>query len=1079
MTPRNNHAIIQTAVRRMAGILALVAILSVTLLASFPELSSAQTGPDQPPKLVTPPPPLDPPVTGPRLNRLLKTTDQSRYRSGLQAANFNPQHRLSIGDAARPTAAQADKGQPAPAFRGIQQNAQLAQQRNALATTGWNLVAEETFDDPGFGNGVSCDVQQNNTWNIIHFNGSGLDQYWGRDTSKTYSGAGAAWPAIGGAYGVSPGGNYPNDMETWMICGPFDFSNAADIYVDFMLWLDIEFDYDFVYFGVSVDNITYDYYYWTGNSDNEWLYEAFFLENYAGYNQVWLSWIFLSDDSNPEVYTGAWLDEISVYTTTGEFLDVDGILIKNGNIENGFTYWGTDPSSPSSISLSTNTYAEGQQSVKLAADGDADDFLYQEVTIPGGINDVELNFWFSIATLEPDQDVDYFCISLSDINTYDLVADLGCLDATYATGEWQEVVYSFAPDEVANVKNKTLELVFELYNRGGSGSGTTAWVDAVQLYASDFDDADYDLIDSNEPNDDAAALPAAIDCQVQTTHLLTGTIGNALEGYGDLDWFKIDNVPAGRLVIDIDAETKAPASELDSVLTLFDASRTTELEFNDDSYTNQGQTYDSYISHTVTTPGSTFYALVESIDGYGGPEFFYNLNVRCNDTGSSPPPPPTPTTGKPDTWTIMLYLNAEDPKFEQTLLQYKTEMEQVLAGKTDFMTVTMLYDGPITSTVVSETVRYLLQPTGNYTPGVNEWPLGEQNVGDRDTLAKFVKWSMDNYPAEHYYLAIDDHGDGAYGISWDRTNGNDSLTPPEVFAALKDATENGVRKIDMIDYEACLMGMAEHAYDVGQWVDYVVFFEQISWSLNTYPNYFKNLQPADTPVQVGTKIVDTYFDLGTQAQRPHTISLIDTGNMSQVKQAMTLLGDALSQSNAGDAARRQAVKTARSKSQAFAAADDATNPALADYIDLWSLADKAARDSLINPTLEQQVKNAVEMAVVAEKQASGKVGSFTWNHNDAHGLAVFYPAVNSSKAFADYTNNRSFRITEDGGGVAGRWDEFLKWAVTEKGNGVSNGIGANSDDRKGMNGARFLRPKPDDGSQSTVDKFVYLPLILK
>jgi len=367
----------------------------------------------------------------------------------------------------------------------------------------------------------------------------------------------------------------------------------------------------------------------------------------------------------------------------------------------------------------------------------------------------------------------------------------------------------------------------------------------------------------------------------------------------------------------------------------------------------------------------------------------------------------------------------------------------------------------------------------SYTNGVNKWPLNEQNVGDRDTLASFIAWSMDNYPAENYYLALDDHGHGVYGVSWDETNNNDELTPPEVYSALKDATNNGDRKIDIIDYEACLMGIAEQAYDVSQWVDYVLFSQQISWGLNTYPNYFANLQAVDTPPAVGANIVQIYHTQANNEGRPHTISLINTNDMGAVKAAATALGDALSQNGVDDPARRNAVTAVRNNSQAFAGDVDATNPAYADYIDLRDLADKALSEGLISVSVAQQVRDAVNNAVEAEAHASGNVDNFFWDHFAASGLSVYYPAGNASAAFNDYTQGRLFQMTEDDG-VPGHWDEFLVWAVPEGSNGTSGGIGG--DDRKGLWGGRFLQQKGADSATSNIvstPPTIYLPLVLK
>jgi hypothetical protein len=319
---------------------------------------------------------------------------------------------------------------------------------------------------------------------------------------------------------------------------------------------------------------------------------------------------------------------------------------------------------------------------------------------------------------------------------------------------------------------------------------------------------------------------------------------------------------------------------------------------------------------------------------------------------------------------------------------------------------------------------------------------------------------MDQYPADHYYLAIDDHGDGVYGISADRTSNNDLLTPTDVYGALKSATHNGNRKIDIFDYEACLMGLAENAYDVKDWVNYVVFFEQISWAINTYPTYFGDLSPTDDPLTVGQRIIDRYYNTALAANSgsgyPHTISLIDTGGMEAVKDAASNLGDALSQNGAGNQARKDAVNNARDNSQAFANDDDATDSLRGDYIDLWDFADKAGS---LAPGQAAAVKSAVDAAVAAERNASGGVGGYIWDHSGAHGLSIYYPTSTSSNAFGSY--GALYQMSANGA-----WDEFLTWAVPEG-------------DRRGLGAARAEDRLAGDFANAFVFKHIYLPVTVK
>jgi len=235
--------------------------------------------------------------------------------------------------------------------------------------------------------------------------------------------------------------------------------------------------------------------------------------------------------------------------------------------------------------------------------------------------------------------------------------------------------------------------------------------------------------------------------------------------------------------------------------------------------------------------------------------------------------------------------------------------------------------------------------------------------------------------------------------------------------------------------------------------------------LNTYPRYFSDLAATDSPLDVGQRIVDRYHAQADAEGYPHTISFVHTDMMADVKQSVTDLGNALVAT--GD---RDIVNNARNGAQAFAAANDATNPLLADYIDLWDLADKTVSLSGVM-TAAGQVKAAVSAVVVAEQHSSGVIDGYTWTHEGAHGLSIYYPASNATSAFNDYVAPRLFQMSQDEGGIDGRWDEFLKWAITTGGNGASDGIGGGN--RKGMTSGRFLQVKQGGG------KFVYLPLVLR
>ncbi len=936
-----------------------------------------------------------------------------------------------------------------------------------MAPMDWSLMLYEDFESifPG-------------SWNLYDFSDDGYQRTWGDTNFASYTGTWSAWPAAGGADALDPWVTwwYTDNLNSWMEYGPLDFSTMSDVFVSFGLYYDTEPDYDWVYFCTSTDGVSFDCDYWSGDSDG-WTDQAYWLTSYAGYSQVWLAWIFQSDGSISSGYFGPYVDEIQVWGYEGSgdptptpTPDPAGDLILNGSFETGdLSSWETfssaamsgpdgiaqppvlgrdedparDLSNPeavedhlniASVGVISSTYVDGQYSAYLWRDGTGNDYLYQPFDVPTDVTDIVLNFWFAVTTDESEMGRDFFCASLRPDNLEGITVDLGCVDSIDATGHWQEVLYTLSDVEVTDVAGQSVALTFELYNTGEAGTGSAGWVDYVRVHANGSSAAGY--IDPHEPNDGS---DTATDLTCGET--ITGVIGDALGGY-DVDWFKL-NVPAGQLEVDINADTKVPPSALDSVISLWD-SGINEVAWNDDDMVS----YDSYLVYTNTVDDALYYISVESYSGSGSPDSFYDLKVQCAVTETGAPTGGSEQPPDEDTWTVMLYLNAEDPGFETILNQYRANIEEFIGSKSSFLQVAILYDGPGDN----DTTRYLVQPNGNYQDGVNRWSQGELNMGHPDTLANFVSWGMDQYPAENYYLAVDDHGDGVYGISWDRTSNNDQLTPPELYAALKSATRNGARKIDIFDYEACLMGLTENAYDLREWVDYVVFFEQISWGINTYPVYFGDLGATDPPTVVGQRIVDRYHTQANTEELPHTISLIDTSQMADVSDAVTDLGDAIRATNTQT--QKDAVNAARDRSQAFAADNDATNPLRAEYIDLWDLADEA---SGLAPSPAAALKAAVEAAVVHERHASGGVSGYIWNHQGAYGLSIYYPVNTSSSAFNSYVAPSLYQMSRDG-----TWDEFLTWAVP-------------GGDRRGMNTHRSTVRRTS--GDTFIFKYVYLPIV--
>ncbi|MFO0980282.1 MAG: clostripain-related cysteine peptidase [Planctomycetota bacterium] len=142
--------------------------------------------------------------------------------------------------------------------------------------------------------------------------------------------------------------------------------------------------------------------------------------------------------------------------------------------------------------------------------------------------------------------------------------------------------------------------------------------------------------------------------------------------------------------------------------------------------------------------------------------------------------------------------------------------------------------------------------------------VGETDAGRPEPLASFGQWAVTNYPAEHYALVIWNHGAGWSGVSAD-DNTKHTLDLPEVRTALEGITaalqKQGKNKIDVLDFDACLMATVEVAYELHDTVDYLAssqetepgdgmpYDDYLAW-LDTYPEA--------SPLSLAKSMVGTY-----------------------------------------------------------------------------------------------------------------------------------------------------------------------------------------------------------------------------
>lgn len=159
-------------------------------------------------------------------------------------------------------------------------------------------------------------IWPNGNWYTFDNNGATGGQVCWNDTSyKWFRGHWSGGSMTGCANGVYPTVNYPNNMESWMVNGPFSTVNALYGKLNFKYWNVSELNYDYLWWCLSPNGTNFYCKRHTGNSGG-WKSGTLNMKSVPGYGNmlgdptVWAAWVFTSDSSI--TYKGAFVDNAGI-----------------------------------------------------------------------------------------------------------------------------------------------------------------------------------------------------------------------------------------------------------------------------------------------------------------------------------------------------------------------------------------------------------------------------------------------------------------------------------------------------------------------------------------------------------------------------------------------------------------------------------------------------------------------------------------------------------------------------------------------------------------------------------------------
>ena len=396
-----------------------------------------------------------------------------------------------------------------------------------------------------------------------------------------------------------------------------------------------------------------------------------------------------------------------------------------------------------------------------------------------------------------------------------------------------------------------------------------------------------------------------------------------------------------------------------------------------------------------------------------------------------------PSTHQKRYWTVMIYGDGDNDLEEFLLIDIRQMKNGYMNGQGMDVIVIIdriegySHDYSVLNSNFSDTRLYKIANRnvarisgGSDFPEITKDSNYEANMGDAETLRKFVKSCKTNYPAEHYALIIWNHGGGVRSrggnrdnrhykaVCWDDTNENDCLYTAEITDVL-----TGNESVDLLGFDACFMGSVEVAYQYrrgngGFNADVMVASPALEWGQGwDYENIFKRIRSSSgkngetgtvtgaseqyynsaslTAIQLGGIIVEEQYDSSVSAMN-QVLSCYDLKKVENVKKAVdTMARSIYAAKEKDDFENVRGESYSQSTMHYFNIAND-IEWSVSPFFDLFDLCEMTTSRSGFNNEIQHNasmVMDAVDEMIIYSFGGSEFMGFV----NGKNGISIFFP----------------------------------------------------------------------------------------
>lgn len=356
---------------------------------------------------------------------------------------------------------------------------------------------------------------------------------------------------------------------------------------------------------------------------------------------------------------------------------------------------------------------------------------------------------------------------------------------------------------------------------------------------------------------------------------------------------------------------------------------------------------------------------------------------------------------KDDTWVIHWYLCGTD--LETNYGAATNDFSELLDVELPPNVKVLIQTGGAkewqNSTVPSgKTARYLYD-----SDGLHELEkIQNADMGTPKTLADFLRYGQENYPADHHVFVFWDHGGGsAAGVCYDEQTGH-MLSLNDIRQAFESVCQASTDNppFEIIGFDACLMATYDTANTLSGLARYMVASEEVEpgngWYYTGWVGALAQ-NPAMGGAGLGKTICDSYMKGCEDADTDDaaTLSVIDMARLPALRDAYEAFGvEALQK-----AAEHPKKFFSAFGRQAKAAENYGGNTRDQGYSDMVDLADLAKGSGELLPKTSTKLVKAIEEAVIYSVHG--------FYRDQGSGLSGFYSYDNDEDSFKSYAAQKA------------------------------------------------------------------------